>query len=51
MEDHRDLFDVKLTAIILCEEKDCEEQNTFFKIGEMEELTIHRACNSIQAIV
>lgn len=37
VEDHRDLFDVKLTAVIQCEEKDCNEQNVFFNVSDKEE--------------
>lgn len=36
-ESHQDLFDVKLTAVIQCDDKDCEEQRTFFDLGEKEE--------------
>lgn len=34
VEDHSALFDVKLTAIIQCEEKDCEEQKAYFSVGD-----------------
>ncbi|KNG52081.1 glycosyltransferase family 90 protein [Stemphylium lycopersici] len=37
IEDHSDLFDVKLTAIIQCDDKDCEEQEEFFALGEKED--------------
>ncbi|XP_014559159.1 glycosyltransferase family 90 protein [Bipolaris victoriae FI3] len=37
VEDHSDLFDVKLTAIIQCDDQDCEEQKKFFTLGEKEE--------------
>lgn len=36
-ESHQDLFDVKLTAVIQCDEKDCDEQRRFFKLGEKED--------------
>jgi hypothetical protein len=37
VEDHRDLFDVKLTAIIQCDDEDCEEQKKYFNLAEKEE--------------
>ncbi|KAI2483567.1 CAP10 domain containing protein [Pyrenophora tritici-repentis] len=37
IEDHSELFDVKLTAIIQCDSADCEEQNQFFTLGEKED--------------
>ncbi|KAH7393897.1 hypothetical protein DE146DRAFT_111126 [Phaeosphaeria sp. MPI-PUGE-AT-0046c] len=37
IEDHRDLFDVKLTAIIQCDEADCEEQKEYFNLGGKED--------------
>jgi hypothetical protein len=37
VEDHHDLFDVKLTAVIQCDDKDCGEQEKFFTLGEKEE--------------
>ncbi|EMD64803.1 glycosyltransferase family 90 protein [Bipolaris sorokiniana ND90Pr] len=37
VEDHGDLFDVKLTAIIQCDNQDCEEQTKVFTLGEKEE--------------
>jgi hypothetical protein len=37
VEDHHDLFDVKLTAIIQCDDKDCKEQERFFTLGEKED--------------
>ncbi|KAH8711969.1 hypothetical protein GQ44DRAFT_689723 [Phaeosphaeriaceae sp. PMI808] len=37
VEDHSNLFDVKLTAVIQCDEKDCEEQKQFFSPAEREE--------------
>ncbi|KAJ5024412.1 hypothetical protein PSV08DRAFT_227664 [Bipolaris maydis] len=37
VENHNDLFDAKLTAIIQCDDKDCEEQKKFFTLGEKEE--------------
>ncbi|KAH7115830.1 hypothetical protein B0J11DRAFT_111677 [Dendryphion nanum] len=36
-ESHQDLFDVKLTAIIQCDEKDCDEQRRLFRLGEKED--------------
>jgi hypothetical protein len=36
-EDHQDLFDVKLTAIIQCDEDDCNAQKAYFGISEKEE--------------
>jgi len=37
IEDHGDLFNVKLTAIIQCDNADCEEQNQFFALGDKED--------------
>ncbi|KAF2847082.1 glycosyltransferase family 90 protein [Plenodomus tracheiphilus IPT5] len=37
VEDHSDLFDVKLTAIIQCDELDCREQEDYFKPSDKEE--------------
>ena len=36
-EDHQVHFDVKLTAIIQCDEDDCNEQKEYFNISEREE--------------
>lgn len=36
-EDHRDLFNAKLTAIIQCDDKDCDEQKSFFNVSDKEE--------------
>jgi hypothetical protein len=37
VEDHRDLFDVKLTGIIQCDDEDCEEQKKYFQLTEKED--------------
>ena len=37
IKDLHELFDVKLTAVIQCDEKDCEEQKKYFTLGEHEE--------------
>jgi hypothetical protein len=36
-KDLHELFDVKLTAVIQCDEKDCEEQKEYFTLGDHEE--------------
>ena len=37
IEDSSDQFDVKFTAVIQCDEYDCEEQRQYFTLGEREE--------------
>ncbi|EOA83881.1 glycosyltransferase family 90 protein [Exserohilum turcica Et28A] len=37
IENHSNLFDVKFTAAIQCDDQDCAEQNQFCKMGEREE--------------
>jgi hypothetical protein len=37
VEDHSSLFDVKFTAVLQCDDRDCEEQKMFFDPGEREE--------------
>jgi hypothetical protein len=37
IEDHSALYDVKLTAIIQCDEADCEEQKNYFSVGGKED--------------
>ncbi|RMZ73478.1 glycosyltransferase family 90 [Pyrenophora seminiperda CCB06] len=39
IEDHSDLFNVKLTAIIQCSATDCSEQSQFFPLSEKEDLS------------
>ncbi|KAF1945045.1 hypothetical protein EJ02DRAFT_419835 [Clathrospora elynae] len=36
-QDHGDLFDVKLTAVIQCDDKDCDEQQEYFDVGGTED--------------
>lgn len=36
-EDHSGLFDVRLTAVIQCDDQDCAEQKDFFALGEKQE--------------
>ena len=37
IEHYQDLFDVKLTAIIQCDENDCNEQKEYFNVSDREE--------------
>jgi hypothetical protein len=37
VENHSSLYDVKFTAVLQCDEKDCEEQERFFNPGGREE--------------
>ncbi|KAL1601999.1 hypothetical protein SLS59_005165 [Nothophoma quercina] len=37
IEDHSALYDVKLTAIIQCDEADCEEQREYFDVHDKED--------------
>jgi hypothetical protein len=39
VEDCSSLYDVKFTAVLQCDEKDCEEQKKFFNLGAKEELS------------
>jgi hypothetical protein len=39
VEDHRDLFDVKLTGVISCDDADCDKQKKYFQLTEKEDIS------------